>query len=98
MKTKSILLLSVLSAFICRQFGFLIKHHCDSAKQENVHNLIEVVETEPEETKEPNYPKKRPLSRVSSFICKQRYGRLIKVEDTKSIIPLCSQRTTRTSI
>ena len=34
--------------------GFLIKHYYDSAKQAEMYdNLIEVVETEPEETKEP---------------------------------------------
>ena len=33
--------------------GFLIKHYCDSAKQAEMYdNLIEVVETEPEETTE----------------------------------------------
>ena len=41
--------------------GFLIKHYYDSAKQAEMYdNLIEVVETEPEETKEPmNYSEEK---------------------------------------
>ena len=41
--------------------GFLIKHYCDSAKQAEMYdNLIEVVETEPEETTEPmNYSEEK---------------------------------------
>ena len=41
--------------------GFLIKHYYDSAKQAEMYdNLIEVVETEPEETQEPmNYSKEK---------------------------------------
>ena len=41
--------------------GFLIKHYYDSAKQAEMYdNLIGVVETEPEETKEPmNYSEEK---------------------------------------
>ena len=41
--------------------GFLIKHYYDSAKQAEMYdNLIEVVETEPEDTQEPmNYSKEK---------------------------------------
>ena len=75
--------------------GFLIKHYYDSAKQAEMYdNLIEVVETEPEETKEPmNY------SEEKTFICKITiWSAGLRLRTQKSIIPLCSQRTTRTSI
>ena len=41
--------------------GFLIKHYYDSARQAEMYdNLIEVVETEPEETQEPmNYSEEK---------------------------------------
>lgn len=82
--------------------GFLIKHYYDSAKQAEMYdNLIEVVETEPEETQEPmNYSEEKTFIPEYQELYLQNNDMVgwIKVEDTKSIIPLCSQRTTRTSI
>lgn len=82
--------------------GFLIKHYCDSAKQAEMYdNLIEVVETEPEETSEPmNYSEEKTFIPEYQELYLQNNDMVgwIKVEDTKSIIPLCSQRTTRISI
>ena len=60
--------------------GFLIKHYYDSAKQAEMYdNLIEVVETEPEETKEPmNYSEEKTFipEYQELYLQKQRYGRL----------------------
>ena len=59
--------------------GFLIKHYYDSAKQAEMYdNMIEVVGTEPEETKEPrNYSEENLYPGVSGALsAKQRYGRL----------------------
>ena len=71
--------------------GFLIKHYCDSAKQAEMYdNLIEVVETEPEETTEPMNYSERPLSRsIRSFICKITiWSAGLRLRTQKSIIPL----------
>lgn len=62
--------------------GFLIKHYYDSAKQAEMYdNLIEVVETEPEDTPRADelLQRKDLYPRVSgALFTKQRYGRLDK--------------------
>lgn len=74
MKNKNyIAIICAFSIVFAVSSGFLIKHYYDSAKQAEMYdNLIEVVETEPEETKEPmNYSEEKPLSQsIRSFICK----------------------------
>ena len=82
--------------------GFLIKHYCDSAKQAEMYdNLIEVVETEPEETTElMNYSEEKTfIPEYQELYCKITiWSAGLRLRTQKSIIPLCSQRTTRTSI
>ena len=83
--------------------GFLIKHYYDSARQAEMYdNLIEVVETEPEETKEPmNYSEEKTFIPEYQELYLQNndmVGCGLRLRTQKSIIPLCSQRTTRTSI
>ena len=52
-RKKTIAIICAFSIVFAVSSGFLIKHYDDSAKQAEMYdNLIEVVETEPEETQE----------------------------------------------
>ena len=76
--------------------GFLIKHYYDSAKQAEMYdNLIEVVETEPEETKEPmNYSEEKTLIPEYQELYLQNNAMVgwIKVEDTKINYPVMQSK------
>ena len=76
--------------------GFLIKHYYDSAKQAEMYdNLIEVVETEPEETKEPmNYSEEKTLIPEYQELYLQNNDMVgwIKVEDTKINYPVMQSK------
>lgn len=76
--------------------GFLIKHYYDSAKQaEMYNNLIEVVETEPEETKEPmNYSEEKTFIPEYQELYLQNNDMVgwIKVEDTKINYPVMQSK------
>lgn len=76
--------------------GFLIKHYCDSAKQAEMYdNLIEVVETEPEETKEPmNYSEEKTFIPEYQELYLQNNDMVgwIKVEDTKINYPVMQSK------
>ena len=66
--------------------GFLIKHYYDSARQAEMYdNLIEVVETEPEETKEPmNYSEEKTF--IPEY--QELYLQLHKFENLEVNIPV----------
>ena len=72
--------------------GFLIKHYYDSAKQAEMYdNLIEVVETEPEDTQEPmNYSKEKTFIPEYQELYLQNNDMVgwIKIEDTKINYPV----------
>ena len=76
--------------------GFLIKHYCDSAKQAEMYdNLIEVVETEPEETQEPmNYSEEKTFIPEYQELYLQNNDMVgwIKVEDTKINYPVMQSK------
>ena len=95
--------ISVLSALYLPSVQvFIIKHYCDSAKQAEMYdNLIEVVETEPEETTElMNYSEEKTFIPEYQELYLQNNDMVgwIKVEDTKINYPVMQSRTTRTSI
>ncbi len=72
--------------------GFLIKHYYDSARQAEMYdNLIEVVETEPEETQEPmNYSEEKTFIPEYQELYLQNNDMVgwIKVEDTNINYPV----------
>ena len=76
--------------------GFLIKHYCDSAKQAEMYdNLIEVVETEPEETTElMNYSEEKTFIPEYQELYLQNNDMVgwIKVEDTKINYPVMQSK------
>ena len=76
--------------------GFLIKHYYDSAKQAEMYdNLIEVVETEPEETQEPmNYSEEKTFIPEYQDLYLQNNDMVgwIKVEDTKINYPVMQSK------
>ena len=76
--------------------GFLIKHYYDSAKQAEMYdNLIEVVETEPEETTEPmNYSEEKTFIPEYQELYLQNNDMVgwIKVEDTKINYPVMQSK------
>lgn len=76
--------------------GFLIKHYYDSAKQAEMYdNLIGVVETEPEETKEPmNYSEEKTFIPEYQELYLQNNDMVgwIKVEDTKINYPVMQSK------
>ena len=76
--------------------GFLIKHYYDSAKQAEMYdNLIEVVETEPKETKEPmNYSEEKTFIPEYQELYLQNNDMVgwIKVEDTKINYPVMQSK------
>ena len=76
--------------------GFLIKHYCDSAKQAEMYdNLIEVVETEPEETPElMNYSEEKTFIPEYQELYLQNNDMVgwIKVEDTKINYPVMQSK------
>ena len=76
--------------------GFLIKHYYDSAKQAEMYdNLIEVVETEPEETQEPmNYSEEKTFIPEYQELYLQNNDMVgwIKVEDTKINYPVMQSK------
>ena len=76
--------------------GFLIKHYYDSAKQAEMYdNLIEVVETEPEETTElMNYSEEKTFIPEYQELYLQNNDMVgwIKVEDTKINYPVMQSK------
>lgn len=76
--------------------GFLIKHYYDSAKQAEMYdNLIEVVETEPEDTQEPmNYSKEKTFIPEYQELYLQNNDMVgwIKIEDTKINYPVMQSK------
>ena len=76
--------------------GFLIKHYYDSARQAEMYdNLIEVVETEPEESKEPmNYSEEKTFIPEYQELYLQNNDMVgwIKVEDTKINYPVMQSK------
>ena len=76
--------------------GFLIKHYYDSAKQAEMYdNLIEVVETEPEESQEPlNYSEEKTFIPEYQELYLQNNDMVgwIKVEDTKINYPIMQSK------
>ena len=76
--------------------GFIIKHYYDSAKQAEMYdNLIGVVETEPEETKEPmNYSEEKTFIPEYQELYLQNNDMVgwIKVEDTKINYPVMQSK------
>lgn len=76
--------------------GFLIKHYYDSARQAEMYdNLIEVVETEPEETQEPmNYSEEKTFISEYQELYLQNNDMVgwIKVEDTKINYPVMQSK------
>ena len=76
--------------------GFLIKHYYDSAKQAEMYdNLIEVVETEPEENPEPmNYSEEKTFIPEYQELYLQNNDMVgwIKVEDTKINYPVMQSK------
>ena len=76
--------------------GFLIKHYYDSARQAEMYdNLIEVVETEPEESQEPmNYSEEKTFIPEYQELYLQNNDMVgwIKVEDTKINYPVMQSK------
>ena len=93
MKNKVfIALICAFSLLLAISSGFLIKHHFDSQKQAEIYEeLVEAVETQPEEIKEPmNYSEEKTFIPEYQELYMQNNDMVgwIKVEDTKINYPV----------
>ena len=95
-RKKTIAIICAFSIVFAVSSGFLIKHYYDSAKQAEMYdNLIEVVEPEPEETKEPmNYSEEKTFIPEYQELYLQNNDMVgwIKVEDTKINYPVMQSK------
>lgn len=97
MKNKIyIAIICALSIVLAVSTGFIIKHYYDSVKQAELYdNLIEVVETQPDETQETmNYSDDKTFIPEYQELYLQNNDMVgwIKVEDTKINYPVMQSR------
>lgn len=100
-KKLRIAVISLLSVVLAVSVGFLVKDYCDSKKQAELYdNLIEAIEDTDDMEDAMSYSEDKDFLPDYQELYMQNNDMVgwIKVEDTKSTIRLCSQKTIRISI